>query len=126
MQVCQVAWEKLYNVSHMSTVQLVKQVKLGDLDPTNRLVKTGSKETKQDYVQSWLDTFFKNIADIMPDSNGRESQHLPEWMTYKWIYEKLCSDTPSEGNAAVPYVPKVRRFEPITSNRIRIRTLRHA
>ena len=75
----------------MSTVQLVKQVKLGDLHPTNRPVKTGAKETKQDYVQSWLDTFFKSIADIMPDSNGRESQHLPEWMTYKWITRESTS-----------------------------------
>ena len=119
---CQVAWETLYNVSHiMSTLKLVKQAKLGDLDPTNRPLKTGAKETKQDYVQFWLlDTFFKSIADIMPDSNGRESQHLPEWMTYKWIYEKLCSDTPSEGNAAVPYVMFVRIFEPITSIRVTV------
>ena len=108
-------------------MNLVKQIKLGDLDPTNRPLKTGAKETKQDYVKSWLDTFFTSIADIMPDGNGRESQHLTEWMTYKWIYEKLCSDTPSEGNAAVPYVLLVRRFEPITSasNRVMgIRTLR--
>ena len=79
MQVCQAAWETLYHVSHMSTLKLVKQVKLGDLDPTTRPLKTGTKETKQDYVKSWLDTFFKSIADIMPDNNGRESQHLPEW-----------------------------------------------
>ena len=90
-QVCQNAWETLYAVSHNSTLQMVREVKAGDHGEHKRVKKATVKLTKEAFVESWLDEFFTSVADIMPDANGRETQHLPEWMTYKWIHEKMLS-----------------------------------
>ena len=108
MQVCQAAWKIIYDVSHNSTLKMVSEVKQGDLEHKYRNRKAPVKQSKQTYVHFWLDSLFKEIADMMPDTRGRIIQHLPEWMTYKWIHRKLCNETTSEGNVNVLYVLAVR------------------
>lgn len=89
---CQKAWELIYHVCHATTLRAVREVKLGDLKAHVRNKKAAKKLTKEAFVQSWMDVFFKRIADQMPDSNGREKQHLPEWMTRKWIFAEFLKD----------------------------------
>ena len=90
-QVCQKAWQVIYGVSHQTTVQLVRSVGAGDLEHPKRQPKNSRKECKVDAIRNWLTGFFENIADRMPDDSnqhGRESWHLPSWMTKYWIHNR--------------------------------------
>lgn len=103
---CQNAFRVVYDIVQNSLTQLVREVKAGDTTAHPRMEKSTTKLTKESYVESWLDVFFKGVADIMPDCNGRETQHLPEWMTYKWIYNKFLSDpnTILQGNEMTSFL----------------------
>ena len=62
------------------------------MSANKRNIKATKKLTKASVVKSWLSTYFAKIAEQMPDSNGRETQHLPEWMTRKWIFGQFLKD----------------------------------
>ena len=88
-QVCQKAWEIIYDVSHEKTLQLTREVKLGDLQEPKRLAQESFTETKADVVDNWMDKYFEKVADYMPD---RDSIHLPAWMTQSWLHEEFLKN----------------------------------
>ena len=70
---CQKAWEVIYCVSHEKTLQLVREVKSGDIHAVPRMEKTYYKTTKEAIVEFWMGEYFDKIADYMPD---RDTIHL--------------------------------------------------
>ena len=90
-QVCQRAWEVIYDVSHQQTVLLVREVGQGDMQMPRREPKVMKNDCKSAHVKHWLKCFFENIADRMPDDSnkhGKETMHLPSWMTKNWIHSR--------------------------------------
>ncbi len=85
-QVCQKAWEVIYNVSHEKTIQLSREVKLGDVTGLKRSIQEKFTTTKFETVDNWMNLYFEKVADHMPDKN---SAHLPAWMTQAWLHGKF-------------------------------------
>ena len=82
----------IYSCSHDTTLKIVKEVKIGDLSMPKRLQKATKKFTKESFVEIWLDNYFSKVADIQPDSYGRETLHLPAWMTHSWLFNLYDTD----------------------------------
>ena len=88
-QICQKAWEVIYNVSHEKTLQLSREVKLGDVTEPKRSIQEKFTSTKSETVDNWMDLYFEKVADHMPDKN---SMHLPTWMTQAWLHEEFLKN----------------------------------
>lgn len=97
-QVCQKAWEVIYSVSHEKTLQLTREVKLGDITEPKRQAQETFAETKSDVVDYWMDLYFEKVADHMPDRN---SIHLPTWMTQAWLHAEFLKDMESRPGGTV-------------------------
>ena len=88
-QICQKAWEVIYNVSHEKTLQLSREVKLGDVTEPKRSIQEKFTTTKFETVDNWMNLYFEKVADNMPDKN---SAHLPAWMTQAWLHEEFLKN----------------------------------
>ena len=88
-QICQKAWEVIYNVSHEKTLQLSREVKLGDVTEPKRSIQEKFTTTKSETVDNWMNLYFEKVADHMPDKN---SSHLPAWMTQAWLHEEFLKN----------------------------------
>ena len=88
-QVCQKAWEVIYNVSHEKTLQLSREVKLGDVTKPKRSIQEKCTTTKSETVDNWMNLYFEKVADNMADKN---SAHLPAWMTQAWLHEEFLKN----------------------------------
>ena len=88
-QICQKAWEVIYNVSHEKTLQLSREVKLGDVTEPKRSIQEKFTTTKSETVDNWMNLYFEKVADHMPD---KKSAHLPAWMTQAWLYEEFLKN----------------------------------
>jgi hypothetical protein len=87
--ICQKAWEVIYNVSHEKTLQLSREVKLGDVTEPKRSIQEKFTTTKSETVDNWMNLYFEKVADHMPDKN---SSHLPAWMTQAWLHEEFLKN----------------------------------
>ena len=119
IQVCQAAWEVIYCCSHERTTQLVREVTCGNMEQPKREPKVSKKECKADTIRNWLTIFFDGIADRMPDDNnqhGRESWHLPAWMTKYYIHKQCLEQLNNRQSGELKHCTGRNIFSSIINN----------
>ncbi len=79
----------MYNVSHEKTIQLTREVKLGDITESKRTTQEKFTTTKFEIVDNQMDLYFEKVVDHMLDKN---SIHLPTWMTQAWLHEEFLKN----------------------------------
>ena len=79
----------IYNVSHEKTIQLTREVNIGDVTKPKRTIQEKFTTIKSETVDNWMDLYFEKVVGHMPDKN---SIHLPTWMTQAWIREEFLKN----------------------------------
>ena len=100
VQVCQTAFEWLYDVSHPTKIKLVNEVKNGYMHAFARAKSKRTMNQQTASLISWLEVFFRDTCDIMPmceNQNGSTHRHLPTSYTRTMILEKYNKEMMSRG-----------------------------
>ena len=105
LQICQKAFEFLYDVSHETKLKLVREVQNGVVGENKRMKKIIESPNKADQVQGWLTVYFEENCDIMPmcdNQHGKTDRHLPFFFTKTMVYKKFLSEGETQDPILVP------------------------
>ena len=89
---CTRAFEALYGCSHAHLTNIRREVLSGEAAEFRRAAPVKQKLTASDHARGWLQAFFDDSAEVMPDGDSKTVYHLPCWMTKEGIYNNYTGD----------------------------------